>query len=201
MFSWHWASRSWLCLHLGNAFSSQVLYTNMGIRIQALTGMVNYIALFYAMQLLIHVLISILVSPITCSNMGPGTRREVYLRGTNYALSTSLFRWYRIGIWWTFLTVKYSIHLLACLLMAWITNHRTLFYAIWLLIYVLISVMDGTLFYAIWLLIHVLISIIDRGPGQIWQFILGCPNFKRFVEIWLNDWVPGDQYKDVVLPV
>ena len=89
----------------------------MGIPTQALAGMINYIALCCAMLLLIYVLISILGSPITFSNMGPGTDRVVHLYEVYQLrivdIPVSLIE---LASETRFLTVKYSIQLLACLL-------------------------------------------------------------------------------------
>ena len=62
---------------------------------------------------------------------------------------------------------------------AWMTNNIALFYATWLLIHVQITMMVSP------------ISFSNSGPGQTWQFILGCLNCKRLAEMWLNDRVPG----------
>ena len=63
-------------------------------------------------------------------SIGPGTNRVVHLRGTNYILPIFLFRWYRTGIWDTFLTVMYSIQLMAYLLRhgSLITGHYFVWY-------------------------------------------------------------------------
>ena len=111
------------------------------------------------------------------SSIGPGTNRVVHLRGTNYILPIFLFRWYRTGIWDTFLTVKYSIQLMAYLLRhgSLITGH----YFMW---YYYLSMLLSQWRFRLY---------INKVPGITWQFILECPSFKRFAEIWLNASVPG----------
>ena len=110
------------------------------------------------------------------SSIGSGTNRVVHLRGTNYILPIFLFRCYRTGICDTFLTVKYSIQWMAYLLRhgSLITGH----YFMW---YYYLSMLLSQWQFRLYT---------NKIPGITWQFILECPSFKRFAEIWLNASVP-----------